>query len=269
MNGGSVGTTNLRREGHRLRVGFTLIELLVVISIIALLISLLLPALGAARGVARSAVCLSNLRQTTIALVNYATSHDGSLVPVRRDSPEGKTWWFGFEPAPFVGVDRPIEPENSPLAPYAGGDLVEGLACPDFPADDPRFFAKFDRRSAHFGYNGGLCWPQPGATPRKLLEASDPVNTFAFADAVHQDFGAAFYEPHEVAYRRPGRVSGAAHFRHANTTANVSYLDGHAAAVRPPQLEIIWTEIAGAPVVNLDIADGEGTAYGFPTWTSF
>ena len=214
--------------------GFTLIELLVVISIIALLIGLLLPALGAARGTARSAVCLSNLRQNGIALLNYTVAHDGRLMAARYDDALGRHWWFGLEPKPYVGVDRPIDPSRSPLAPYFGGDLHEALSCPDFPSDDARFFAKFNQRSAHYGYNGGLCWPQPGAVPRKLQEVRDAVEVFAFADAVHHDFGSAFYEPHEVAYRKAGRVAGAAHFRHANTTANVVALDGHAAAQTPP-----------------------------------
>jgi prepilin-type N-terminal cleavage/methylation domain-containing protein len=58
---------------------FTLIELLVVISIIALLIALLLPALGAARASARSIACLSNLRQTGIAITAYTVDHQGTL----------------------------------------------------------------------------------------------------------------------------------------------------------------------------------------------
>ena len=60
--------------------GFTLIELLVVIAIIALLLAIFLPALRLARERGQRAVCLSNLRQLTLAWVAYADQHDGKLV---------------------------------------------------------------------------------------------------------------------------------------------------------------------------------------------
>ena len=59
---------------------FTLVELLVVIAIIVLLIALLIPVLGKARKLSQRAVCLSNLKQLTLAWTAYATEHNGKLV---------------------------------------------------------------------------------------------------------------------------------------------------------------------------------------------
>jgi prepilin-type N-terminal cleavage/methylation domain-containing protein len=60
--------------------GFTLIELLVVIAVISLLIALLIPVLRAAREQGHRAVCLSNLRQLTLAWIAYAEDHGGKIV---------------------------------------------------------------------------------------------------------------------------------------------------------------------------------------------
>ena len=60
--------------------GFTLIELLVVIAVIALLLALLIPVLHSAREQGQRTVCLSNLKQLTLAWTAYATEYDGKLV---------------------------------------------------------------------------------------------------------------------------------------------------------------------------------------------
>jgi len=254
------------------RRAFTLIELLVVVSVIAMLIAVLLPALGASRRAARASVCLSNQRQCGAALLNYAAEHDGRLMPYgeREATGTGVQWWFGYEAGgPGGGINRPLDPSHGPLADYLGGDIAGALACPAFPRGDGGFVPKFAEASAHFGYNGGLVWPFPlGREARRLDETEVPSGVFAFADAVHQDFGATqFYEPHAVSYRRPGRVTGAGHYRHSRR-ANLVYLDGHAAPLAPPTGETVWLTIADSPVVNVDTTDGPGSRYGFKTWTA-
>jgi prepilin-type N-terminal cleavage/methylation domain-containing protein/prepilin-type processing-associated H-X9-DG protein len=56
------------------KCGFTLVELLVVIAIIGLLVGMLLPAVQAAREAARRASCLNNLKQYSLACLNYETA---------------------------------------------------------------------------------------------------------------------------------------------------------------------------------------------------
>jgi prepilin-type N-terminal cleavage/methylation domain-containing protein/prepilin-type processing-associated H-X9-DG protein len=85
---------------------FTLIELLVVMSMIALLMGILLPALQKARAQAKSAVCMSNLRQLTLAWTAYAEDNDGKLVNGSSGYAKNKDGtWIGTAQPPWVKGD--------------------------------------------------------------------------------------------------------------------------------------------------------------------
>jgi prepilin-type N-terminal cleavage/methylation domain-containing protein len=120
----------------RKKAAFTLIELLVVIAIIALLLAIFLPVTRAARERSQRTVCLSNLRQLTLAWIAYADEHDGKLVcgsagsvttgsmPMRRL--EG---WVGDA---FCSASERTEliarPDKGPLWPYLRN--VDVYRCP-------------------------------------------------------------------------------------------------------------------------------------------
>jgi len=85
-------TDNRRPILYRQQIAFTLIELLVVIAIVALLLAILAPSLDRAKEITRTAVCLSNLHQLSLAGHEYAAQYKflppeswsimGSPVPV-------------------------------------------------------------------------------------------------------------------------------------------------------------------------------------------
>lgn len=85
-----------------LRTAFTLVELLVVIAIIGILVALLLPAVQAARESARRAQCANNLKQISLAILNYESGKN--VFPPGEI--HGGSWNPGYSPSTSAGSVR-------------------------------------------------------------------------------------------------------------------------------------------------------------------
>ena len=114
------------------RRAFTLVELLVVIAIIGVLVALLLPAVQMAREASRRIKCANNLKQLTLAAMNY---HDNvkTFPPGAFDT---RSWGWGAMILPFIeqgGLFDAIKPNGQndvQCRPNLEGMFLQAFNCP-------------------------------------------------------------------------------------------------------------------------------------------
>ena len=110
--------------------GFTLVELLVVIAIIGILVALLLPAIQAAREAARRTQCENNLKQLSLAHLNFESANRG-LVHM------AKFWLLDEFKAGYKGASIGGWYDDHgwyiPLMPYIEEANLKNLGNPSLP----------------------------------------------------------------------------------------------------------------------------------------
>ena len=135
------------------RKAFTLVELLVVIAIIGVLVGMLLPAVQAARGAAQRVSCLNNIKQMTLACINFQSAHErfpAGAAPLNLTggpSTVGGSWFGDILPLielqsvadGMLGADTGVQSNDQLIEDchnFASANPVAGFICPSATRND-------------------------------------------------------------------------------------------------------------------------------------
>lgn len=208
---------------------FTLVELLIVIAIIAILAALLLPALNKARIKAQALKCLSNMKTCGAVTIMYADSNKGDII----------AYWERTVNGANVGswVDWM----------QVSGDIADGakyVSCPTFLPKAAQYgvFATVKNYEV-YGMGHYVFYPvdkmlntSVGARHSINIKRLRGASLFPLQfDSVRTDTLGGI-QSCIVA----GNTAYNINIRH-NNKANVSFADGHAAAISKPELKNVLT----------------------------
>jgi prepilin-type N-terminal cleavage/methylation domain-containing protein/prepilin-type processing-associated H-X9-DG protein len=246
QNNRKNNTMNTNRT-HKPNSGFTLIELLVVIAIIGILASMLLPALAKAKVASKRAVCISNCRQWSLAILLYEGDNDsfpeaaghsfnwtsGNPAPGWDPSDTADFWWNSTRPY-YHNTNLWLCPGAKPgevVNPIRGQYPQYGINCGQVATNGP---------GASWNAINGLGQVTFLEPKVKLSDVIVPTETLCVGDTVDPLRTAHLVNP---AWRPTYDAMTPAAPRHA-LRASFAFVDGHVELMQTKQLEHdlwLWT----------------------------
>ena len=232
----------------RPRRGFTLIELLVVIAIIAILAAILFPVFAKAREKARQASCQSNLKQISLAFLQYAQDFDETLPAIRFGDNPGESWPWLVWP----GLGDWVSLLRGPIQPYMQSQ--ELLRCPSGPDRgvwDPRVHYAYNEYLYNFN-NGFSKLSSLSSAPAGVARISLVIESYASGIVCDWDNGGAIADG-------MGRVRYGCYdpWRANHEGLNIAYADGHVKFL--PQAQVRSTKSTNnlqTPVIDPRAMEG-------------
>ncbi len=226
-------------ERKRETTFFTLIELLVVIAIIAILAAMLLPALNSARDLAKASNCVSNLKQSGLMHMHYASDFNDYLIGAS---------------GTYINKNGTVESNQ----PWGRGLIQTGYAANLKSFVCPSAKLNFDPQNAYtapwetYGFNlnlesngastmSGAFKPRLG-TESRIAPRWAASNTVLLADSAYMDptYGVT-QRCKLVTYTPVVYNDGGICVRHSNNKrANALMFDGHVSSLSPTELRATY-----------------------------
>jgi type II secretory pathway pseudopilin PulG len=195
---------------------FTLIELVTVIAVILALAALLLPVVSRAKTESQRAICVSNLRQVSLATKMYADDNKDVLPQLGQPSRTGDYVWIAFRPMVqnYLGIHRQASPDDKVFVCPADKFSVEWSINGPFRAG-PLYENTLTNFTSYL-FNGGNTRtnpPLPGIAGSRLPSLQNPVKTVLVVEGAAFE-GFSWHKPQkELAFR--------------DALNEIDYVDGH------------------------------------------